>query len=300
MGTATGSAIRVLLVDDELAIRRALRAPLSELGFQVIEASRGEEALQTVRVEPVDVVLLDLQMPGIGGMNTLVRLRKLAPRLPVLILTVQDSEELKVEALECGADDYIIKPFSTRECVARLRSAVRRAQTPERAEDEPLQIGEIRIEPVRRTVTLAGQPVHLTRKEYEILNYLMTHAGRAVTYGKLLTSVWGYEYRDEASYLRTYVRQLRKKIEPDPSKPMYLLTDAYVGYRFADLQDAWEGEHCKGCGAVSASRKPTLSGPLAMMMGEHHHQYEQDSWQQGKQEIEDDAAGDDLMWLPVG
>ena len=300
MGTATGSAIRVLLVDDELAIRRALRGPLTELGFQVLEASRGEEALQTVCAEAVDVVLLDLQMPGIGGMNTLVRLRKMAPRLPVLILTVQDSEELKVEALECGADDYIIKPFSMRECVARLRSAVRRAQTPERAEDEPLQIGEIRIEPVRRAVTVAGQPVHLTRKEYEILNYLMTHAGRAVTYGKLLTSVWGYEYRNEASYLRTYVRQLRKKIEPDPSKPMYLLTDAYVGYRFADLQDTWESGHGKGCGAISGAREPGVAGPLAMMTGEQQHQYEQSGWQQYEQDVEDDAAEDGLMWLPVG
>ncbi len=300
MGRGTESGIRVLLVDDELAIRRALRAPLTELGFDVVEASRGEEALQIVRAETVDVVLLDLQMPGIGGMSTLVKLRKLAPRLPVLILTVQDSEELKVEALESGADDYITKPFSIRECVARLRSAVRRAQTPERAEDEPLQIGEIRLEPVRRTVTLAGQPVHLTRKEYEILHFLMKHAGRAVTYGKLLTSVWGHEYRNEAGYLRTFVRQLRKKIEPDPSRPKYLLTDAYVGYRFADFQDAWEGDPCKGCGAIMTVRNERLPVPLAMLMGENQHQYEQNGWQQSEQDIDDDVAGDSLAWLPVG
>ena len=236
----TASPIRVLLVDDEAAIRRALRTPLNELGFQAFEASRGEEALQMVCVESYDVVLLDLQMPGIGGIKTLVRLRELAPRLPILILTVQDSEDLKVQALECGADDYITKPFSIRECIARIRSAVRRARTPERAEDAPVQIGEIELQPVRRIVTKSGRPIHLTRKEYDILHYLMTHSGRAVTYGKLLGSVWGTEYRQEVEYLRTFIRQLRKKIEDDPSNPKYLLTDAYVGYRFAEFSSLSE------------------------------------------------------------
>jgi two-component system KDP operon response regulator KdpE len=150
------------------------------------------------------------------------------------MLTVVDGEEEKVEALECGADDYITKPFSIRECVARMRSAVRRAQAPERNEDAPLTIGEIEVQPTRRSVSRSGQSIHLTRKEYDILYYLMTHAGRAVTYGKLLTSVWGPDYRQEVDYLRTFVRQLRKKIETDPSDPKYLLTDAYVGYRFAE------------------------------------------------------------------
>jgi len=235
--SATNSAspvVRVLLVDDEPAIRRALRATLNELGFSAAEASRGEEALQMVQRQTFDVVLLDINMPGMGGMKTLLRLRSLAPRLPILMLTVQDSEESKIEALESGADDYITKPFSMRECIARIRSAVRRAQTPERPEDAPLAIGQIQVLPVRRVVLKAGQPIHLTRKEYDILYYLMTHAGRAVTYGKLLTAVWGAEYRQEVDYLRTFVRQLRKKIEDDPSNPRYLLTDAYVGYRFAE------------------------------------------------------------------
>jgi two-component system KDP operon response regulator KdpE len=236
----TASPIRVLLVDDEPAIRRALRIPLTELGFQVAEASRGEEALRMVRVDTFDVVLLDLQMPGIGGMKTLVKLHESNPKLPVLILTVQDSEDLKVEALECGADDYITKPFSMRECIARIRAAVRRSKSPEKAEDAPIQIGEIQLQPVRRIVTKAGQPIHLTRKEYDILHHLMTHAGRAVTYGKLLGSVWGAEYRNEVDYLRTFVRQLRKKIEDDPSDPKYVLTDAYVGYRFAEFSSPGE------------------------------------------------------------
>ena len=226
--------IRVLMVDDEPSIRRALKTPLNEMGFTTTEASRGEEAIHLVQSQCFDVVLLDVNMPGIGGMKTLVRLRSMAPRLPILMLTVVDGEEEKVEALECGADDYITKPFSIRECVARMRSAVRRAQAPERSEDAPLSIGEIEILPTRRTVHKAGQPIHLTRKEYDILYYLMTHAGRAVTYGKLLTSVWGPDYRQEVDYLRTFVRQLRKKIETDPSDPKYLLTDAYVGYRFAE------------------------------------------------------------------
>jgi two-component system KDP operon response regulator KdpE len=226
--------IRILLVDDEPAIRRALKTPLQELGFVAIEASRGEEALHLLRSESFDVVLLDINMPGIGGMQTLIRMRSLAPRLPILMVTVRDEEHDKVEALERGADDYITKPFSLRECIARIRAAVRRAQAPERAEDAPIAVGEIQMLPTRRTVTKSGRTIRLTPKEYEILYYLMTHAGRAVTYGKLLTSVWGAEYRQEVDYLRTFVRQLRKKIEDDPSNPRYLLTDACVGYRFAE------------------------------------------------------------------
>lgn len=231
----TENKIRILLVDDEAAIRRALRTTLLELNFETIEASRGEEALQLVRSQSFDVVLLDLNMPGIGGMKTLERLRAAYPRLPILILTVRDEEQDKVDALELGADDYITKPFSMRECVARVRAAVRRAKAPEKPENGPLEIGNIRLLPDRRLVYKSGQPVHLTPKEFDILYYLMTNAGRAVTHGKLLTTVWGADYRHEIDYLRTFVRQLRKKIEEDPSNPKYLLTDAYVGYRFVEI-----------------------------------------------------------------
>jgi two-component system KDP operon response regulator KdpE len=230
------TAIRILVVDDEPAIRRALRPPLMELGFQVAEASRGEEALQTLRAAPYDVVLLDLNMPGIGGMETLRRIRAFAPRMSVLMLTVRDQEEDKVEALDRGADDYITKPFSTRELIARIRSAVRRVRAPARAEDAPIEIGEIYLDPVKRRVTKRGDAIKLTRKEFDILQCLMSRAGRVVTYSKLLTAVWGAEYREEVEYLRTFVRQLRKKIEDDPSNPIYLLTDVSVGYRFADAQ----------------------------------------------------------------
>jgi two-component system, OmpR family, KDP operon response regulator KdpE len=229
-------AIRVLVVDDEPAIRRALRPPLVELGFQLAEASRGEEALQALRAAAYDVVLLDINMPGIGGIETLRRIRNFAPRLPVLMLTVRDQEEDKVEALDMGADDYVTKPFSTRELIARIRTAVRRVRAPAQPEDAPIEIGELRLEPVKRRVTKRGVAVRLTRKEFDILWCLMSRAGRVVTYSKLLTAVWGAECREEVEYLRTFVRQLRKKIEDDPSNPLYLLTDVYVGYRFADAQ----------------------------------------------------------------
>jgi two-component system KDP operon response regulator KdpE len=228
--------IRILVVDDESAIRRALRPPLMELGFQVAEASRGEEALQLLRTTVFDAVLLDVNMPGIGGVETLRRIRTFAPRLPILMLTVRDKEEEKVEALDLGADDYVTKPFSTRELVARVRAAIRRVKSPVRAEDAPIEIGEIRIDPVKRTVAKRGQVVHLTRKEFDILHCLMIRAGRVVTYARLLSAVWGADCREEVEYLRTFVRQLRKKIEDDPSTPVYLLTDVYVGYRFADAQ----------------------------------------------------------------
>ena len=229
-------AIRILIVDDEPAIRRALRPPLIELGFQVTEASRGEEALQLLRASAFDVVLLDINMPGIGGIETLRRVRAFAPRLPILMLTVRDGEEEKVEALELGADDYVTKPFSTRELIARIRTAIRRVRAPERAEDAVIEIGEIFLDPVKRNVTKRSQPVHLTRKEFDILHCLMSRAGRVVTYARLLTAVWGADCREEVEYLRTFVRQLRKKIEDDPANPIYLLTDVYVGYRFADAQ----------------------------------------------------------------
>ena len=228
--------IRVLVVDDEPAIRRALRPPLTELGFEMTEASRGEMALEILRTEPFDAVLLDVNMPGIGGIETLRRIRAMAPRLPVIMLTVRDREEEKVNALELGADDYVTKPFGVRELVARIRAAVRRVHAPAVPDDQPIVIGEIALNPSRRSVTKRGQSIHLTRKEFDILHCLMSRAGRVITYARLLTAVWGAESREEVEYLRTFVRQLRKKIEDDPAHPAYLLTDIYVGYRFADQQ----------------------------------------------------------------
>jgi two-component system KDP operon response regulator KdpE len=251
--------IRILVVDDEPAIRRALRPPLMELGFQLAEASRGEEALQALRAQPYDVVLLDVNMPGLGGIETLRRIRAFAPRLPVLILTVRDREEDKVEALDLGADDYVTKPFSTRELIARIRSAVRRMRAPVRTEDAPIEIGEIHLDPVKRRVTKRGDVIKLTRKEFDILHCLMSRAGRVVTYAKLLTAVWGADCREEVEYLRTFVRQLRKKMEDDPSNPVYLLTDVSVGYRFADAQMLKERNGVETMESETASQ----AGPVA-------------------------------------
>ena len=228
--------IRVLVVDDESAIRAVLRASLQGLGFRVAEVSRGEMALDSLRTAPADCVLLDSNMPGIGGLETLRRIRSFAPRLPVLMLTVRDAEDDKVQALDLGADDYITKPFSMRELIARVRAAVRRAKAPIRPEEAPIEIGEIRLEPAQRTVRKRGEQLHLTRKEFDILHCLMSRAGRVITYAKLLSAVWGPDSREEVEYLRTFVRQLRKKIEDDPANPTYLLTDLYVGYRFIDPQ----------------------------------------------------------------
>jgi two-component system KDP operon response regulator KdpE len=256
--------IRVLVVDDEPAIRRALRPPLVALGFDVIEVSRGEKALQVLRTETFDCVLLDVNMPGIGGIETLRRIRVFAPRLPVIMLTVRDGEDEKVRALEMGADDYVTKPFSVRELVARMRAAVRRTHAPVRTEEAPIEIGEIRLVPARRTVTKRGQALHLTRKEFDILHCLMSRAGRVVTYARLLTAVWGADCREEVEYLRTFVRQLRKKIEDDPARPVYLLTDIYVGYRFADaqmLEEAQAANNEAGEAFGSSASPESLHGP---------------------------------------
>ncbi len=193
--------------------------------------------------------------PASAALRRCKRIRAFAPRLPVLMLTVRDQEEDKVEALDMGADDYVTKPFSTRELIARIRTAVRRVRAPARPEDAPIEIGEIRLEPVKRLVTKRGAPVKLTRKEFDILYCLMSRAGRVVTYAKLLTAVWGAECREEVEYLRTFVRQLRKKIEDDPSNPLYLLTDVYVGYRFADAQMFQEGQAAATAASEEESEK---------------------------------------------
>ena len=260
----TPQAIRVLIVDDEPAIRRALLPPLVALGFDVEEVSRGEKALQVLHTDNFDCVLLDMNMPGIGGLETLRRIRVFAPRLPVLILTVRDGEDEKVRALEMGADDYVTKPFGIRELIARIRAAVRRVHAPVRTEESPLEIGEIRLVPARRSVTKRGQAIHLTRKEFDILHCLMSRAGRVVTYARLLTAVWGADCREEVEYLRTFVRQLRKKIEDDPARPVYLLTDIYTGYRFADaemLEEAQSASNNTNENYPAPANRETLPGP---------------------------------------
>lgn len=224
----------VLVVDDDSSTRRALRMTLSGMGFTVVEAARGEEALSLVRVTRFDAVLLDVDMPGMGGLEACRAIRHAVARLPILMLTVLDSEDDKVLALDAGADDYITKPFQLRELTARLRSAVRRRNALDVNRDHPIRIGQIDLDPVKYRVQKGGHSIHLTPKEFEMLHYLMVHAGEPIPHARLLKSVWGPEYGNELEYLRTFVRQLRKKIEDDPRHPQYLLTDAYIGYRFTE------------------------------------------------------------------
>ena len=227
---------KILIVDDESSIRRALHNTLHGMGFNVDDASNGEEALQLVHEEKYDVVLLDINMPGIGGIRACREMRRSLPRLGILMLTVRDSEEDKVAALDAGADDYITKPFHVRELAARIRAAVRRSCASTVNPDAVIRIGNIELDPARRLVRKAGDPVHLTPKEFDLLRYLMAHAGLPMMHARLLHAVWGPEYGGELEYLRTFVRQLRKKIEDDPAEPAYLLTDSHIGYRFAEAK----------------------------------------------------------------
>jgi len=223
----------VLIVDDERSIRASLRTILSGLGYVTVEAARGEEAIALVRTAQFDVVLLDISMPGMGGIEVCRRMRTTSPRLPILMLTVQSSEERKVEALDAGADDYITKPFQLRELIARLRAAIRRNVSPEQAA-AAITIGELMLDASRHVVQKNGRSVHLTPKQFDLLHYLMANAGKPIPHVQVLRSVWGAEYGNELEYLRTYIRQLRVKIEDDPANPRYLLTESHIGYRFSD------------------------------------------------------------------
>jgi two-component system KDP operon response regulator KdpE len=215
-------------------MRWVLGKTLGALGFGIVASSNGEQALREVELHRFDAVLLDVNMPGIGGIETCRRMRKQAPLLPILMLTVRDGELDKIEALDAGADDYITKPFSVPELAARLRSAVRRSNTELGDTTRPIVIGDIELDPVRRTVRMAGSLLRLTPKEFEVLHYLMSHAGRPVAHVTILNAVWGPEYALQTEYLRTFVHQLRKKLEENPSAPRYLVTELSFGYRFGN------------------------------------------------------------------
>jgi two-component system, OmpR family, KDP operon response regulator KdpE len=224
----------VLIVEDDSALRRTLRAALRSLGFDVGEASSGEEALVSLRKADYETVLLDINMPGMGGIETCRLIRRFFPRISILMLTVRDSEDDKVTAFDAGADDYITKPFQMREMTARLRSAIRRYRAPAIPSEMPLCIGAILLDPVRRRVERGGVEVHLTPREFDALQYLMEHPGRPISHARLLTILRGPGAGEDREYLRVLIGQLRKKIEDDPAKPTYILTDSYVGYRFQE------------------------------------------------------------------
>jgi two-component system, OmpR family, KDP operon response regulator KdpE len=224
---------KVLVVEDDAGIRQSLFETLGALGFAVGEASDGEEALVRVRMVDYDAVLLDINMPGIGGMETCRRISQGSPHLPIIMLTVRDDVEDIEEALDAGACDYVTKPFQIGELTARLRAAVRRSTPPEKQETI-IVIGDITLDCERRRMDKATERIHLAPKEFETLRYLMEHAGRPIRHETLLRSVWGPTYGNEREYLRVVVNQLRKKIEDDPARPTYILTESHIGYRFRE------------------------------------------------------------------
>jgi two-component system KDP operon response regulator KdpE len=226
----------ILVVDDEPRMRRFIRMNLELEGYRVIEAENGMEALEKVRVHLPNLVILDVMMPQLDGFETLGMLREVS-RVPVIMLTVQADEEDKVRGLELGADDYVTKPFGTRELTSRVRAVLRRTTGPPAPEDAIVRIDErLSIDYNNREAIVEGERIKLRPTEFRLLYHLIENAGWVVPHEMLLAKVWGYEYREELQYLRLYITYLRQKIEPDPSNPRYIFTEREVGYRFVDFR----------------------------------------------------------------
>jgi two-component system KDP operon response regulator KdpE len=224
---------RILIVDDEPQITRVLRRSLTTHGYDVRVASDGLAALQTFGDWPPALVVTDLSMPGTDGLQLCRNLRAIS-QVPIIVLSVRGEESTKVLALDAGADDYITKPFGIDELLARIRAALRRARTAKTddAASPVLEVGDFRLDLEDRRVTVSGAEVHLTPKEYDLMVYLISHPGKVLTHRTLLTSIWGGESVEQTEYLRVFVGQLRKKIEPEPAAPRYILTEPWIGYRF--------------------------------------------------------------------
>jgi two-component system KDP operon response regulator KdpE len=223
---------RVLVVDDEPQIRRALRLVLRANGYEVAEVGTGEGALDALVIQPFDLMILDLMLPDVDGVEVCRRLREWS-RLPVVVLSAHGEEEVKVRALDQGADDYVTKPFSAPELLARMRSAMRRASV-NTAPSEPIVRtggGDVEIDLVRRLVTRGGPDVHLTPTEYDLLRVLTSEVGRVITHGSLLRSVMGRGYEDATGTLRVHIASLRKKLEANPARPRIIVTEPGIGYR---------------------------------------------------------------------
>ena len=225
---------KVLVVEDDAGIRQSLFETLGALGFAVGEAQNGEDALVQLRMVNYDAILLDINMPGMGGKETCRRICQTFPGLPVIMLTVRDEEEDIVESLDAGAFDYVTKPFQIRELTARLRGVIRRRHVSIGEPGVITVVGDIMLDANRRLVEKKGERIHLAPKEYETLRCLMEHAGRPVRHESLLRSIWGPLYSNEREYLRVVINQLRKKIEEDSAHPVYILTESHIGYRFRE------------------------------------------------------------------
>lgn len=229
------SSAKILVVDDEPQLRRVMKVTLAAEGYTIFEARNGEEALESFRADVPDIILLDVNMPVMDGLATCREIRK-SSAVPIIMLTVRSAERDKVLALDAGADDYVVKPFSMQELLARIRAALRRV-TP--VDKLPAFVSkELSIDFEARRVTVRGREVHLTPKEFELLRQLVANQGKPLTHRRLLQSVWGPDYGDEPEYLRVTINQLRKKIEMDPARPRFILTEPWVGYRFEPPKDA--------------------------------------------------------------
>ena len=222
---------RILVVDDEPQLTRVLLRSLTSKGYEVRVAGDGEFALQTFHDWPASLVITDLAMPNMGGLELCRKLRQTS-EVPIIVLSVRGEEKTKVEALDAGADDYITKPFGMDELLARIRAALRRQPSSD-AQTRVLEAGDLRIDLDAHVVTRSGEEVRLTPKEFDLLAHLVRNAGKVLTHRALLGAVWGGDYTEQHEYLRVFIGQLRKKIEPDPSNPRYILTEPWVGYRFS-------------------------------------------------------------------
>jgi two-component system KDP operon response regulator KdpE len=224
MSTAT-----ILVVDDEPQIRRVLRSTLSSQGYVITEAKTGEEAVEIARKEKPDLILLDVNMPGMGGIEACRELRRMS-EAPIIVLTVRNAERDKVLALDAGADDYVVKPFGIEELLARIRAALRRFAPGDAL--PPYISKDLTLDFESRQLTVRGKQVHLTPKEFEVIKHLIANQGKPLTHRRILQAVWGPDYGEETENLRVVINQLRKKIEGDPAHPKHILTEPWVGYRF--------------------------------------------------------------------
>ena len=227
---------RILVVDDAPDIVHAVRLYLEMEGFTVYSASDGRQAVDVVRSKLPDLVVLDVMMPELDGLSALKLIREIS-NIPVILLTVRNEEDMKVRGLRLGADDYVTKPFSQRELLGRIQAVLRRSETPASVPKTQVEIdGRLRIDFSRNEVNVDQRVLRLTPTEHRLLYHLISNPGRVLTYENLLAKVWGYEYREEAHYVRLYINYLRQKIESDPSSPHYILTERGLGYRFVDYR----------------------------------------------------------------
>src|SRR5271170_3230856 len=236
MTSAEGFSI--LVVDDEPSLRKVIRASLAAGGYTVEEVGTGTDAVGLLQRRSFDLVLLDINIPGLNGLEACRKIRSIAPNTGIVMVTVRDAEEDMVRALEAGADDYVTKPFRFRELVARIGAVLRRTRAHSLGEPSYVEAGDLRVDFRRRKLWKRAEEIHLSPKEFDLLAFLMKNQGAPMTHAKLLGAVWGPEYGGELEYLRSYVRMLRKKIEDDPAQPLYLMTEPWVGYRFHNPADS--------------------------------------------------------------